>query len=87
MSSIKGCVAQGGTRPAALLITMSISPIKTVFLLGQIMVLNTWASVIFDFAIISGMLQGRRSALQNSVEWCHVFLNGMLDVRFLPNSC
>ena len=45
MSSKNGLVAQGGTRPAARLIMMSSSPIKSSFLRGQMMVLKTWPMV------------------------------------------
>lgn len=51
MSSIKGLVAQGGTKPAARLMMIKISPTSNRFLRGQMMVLKTWPMVTFDLGI------------------------------------
>jgi len=55
MSSIKGLVAQGGTRPAARLIMINSNPTKSIFFLGQIMVLKTWPMVTFDLGFTTDM--------------------------------
>lgn len=45
ISSINGLVAQGGTIPAARLMTIRINPMNNNFLRGHTMVLKTWPMV------------------------------------------